>query len=380
MPHAQFPQDDSIIHLNHAGVGGWPQRTTDAIAAFAQENLRRGSANYPDWLETENRLRQRLAALIGAPSPEDVALVKNTSEALSFIAYGITWEAGDEVVINRSEFPSNRIVWESLRDRGVVVRDVDLHSAEHASPEDALLSAVNARTRLLSVSAVQYGSGLRMDLERLSSACRERDVLFCLDAIQQLGVLRFDLNEVDADFVVADGHKWMLGPEGLGLFYCRPSLRDSLKLTQYGWHMVEDAGNYDTKEWTPARTARRFECGSPNLMAVHGLEASLTVLQDDVGMEAVEAAVHANTRHLAQCIQASRHLEVISDQSPERRSGILVFRAPNADNKALYRALMSEGILCAARGGGVRFSPHFYLSTGQLEHAVERADALAVSS
>lgn len=377
MAHPQFPQDADVVYLNHAGVGAWPQRAADAVTAFAQESARRGAAGYPQWLETEKQLRRRLADLVNAPSVDDIALVKNTSEALSLIAYGLEWSPGDEVIINRREFPSNRIVWESLQNQGVVVRDVDLHDGE--TPEEALAAALGPRTRLLSVSAVQYGDGFRMDLETLSRLCREHGVLFCVDAIQQLGALRFDLQTVDADFVVADGHKWLLGPEGLGLFYCRAELRQQLRLTQYGWHMVADAGNYDTLTWEPAATARRFECGSPNLLGVHGLEASLAVLQDEVGMAAVEAGVLANARHLLSRLESSSLLHVVSDPSPDRLSGIVVFAASGVDTKALYRALMAEGIICAARGGGVRFSPHFYLEPAQLDHAVERAETLAAS-
>ncbi|MFO7858552.1 MAG: aminotransferase class V-fold PLP-dependent enzyme [Ectothiorhodospiraceae bacterium] len=373
MPHPQFPQERDITYLNHAGVGAWPQHAADAVAAFAAENARRGAAGYMRWLETERRLRQRCATLIGAAASEDVALVKNTSEALSFIAEGLAWEPGDEVVINRREFPSNRIPWEALQDRGVVVRDPYLDPMD---PEAALIDALGPRTRLLTVSAVQYGDGLRMDLPRLAAACKANGTLFCVDAIQQLGALRFDLADVDADFVVADGHKWMLGPEGLGLFYCRPSLRPALRLTQYGWHMVRDAGNYETKEWEPAQSAQRFECGSPNLLAIHGLEASLAVLQDEVGMATVESGVLDNTRHLLARIAASSTLETISDTRAERLSGIVTFRAPGADNKALYRALRSEGVMCAARGGGVRLSPHFYIDREQLDYAIERAEAL----
>ena len=379
MAHPQFPQDADIVYLNHAGVGAWPRKTSEAVTAFAQENARRGAANYARWLETEQRLRQRLARLINAGDAEDIALIKNTSEALSFIAYGIEWSAGDEVIINDLEFPSNRIPWESLRDQGVTVRDVGLRNPEQASVEDALIAAMGPRTRLLTVSAVQYGIGLRMDLKRLAQACRERGILFCVDAIQQLGAFNFDLARVDADFVVADGHKWLLGPEGLGLFYCRPELREQLRLTQYGWHMVENAGDFDTKTWQPAASARRFECGSPNLLAVHALDASLEVLQDDVGMPAVEAELAANVGYLIERIGESANLEVVSDTSPGRRSGIVVFQADGVDSKRLYRALRAEGVICAARGGGVRFSPHFYLSAVQLDYAVTRAEALARS-
>src|SRR5690606_33639764 len=279
MMQAEFPHEPGLIYLNHAGVAPLPRRAAEAVRAFAAEAATRGARNYPRWLAVEASLRQRLARLLGTPSSDDIALVKNTSEGLSMVAYGLDWQPGDAVIINNHEFPSNRIVWESLAQRfGVDVRDVDLDAAP--TPEDALIDALDARARLLAVSSVQFGSGLRMDLVRLAQACRSNGTLLCVDAIQSLGALRLDVASLQADFVIADGHKWMLGPEGLGVFYSRPEARERLKLTQYGWHMVEQAGDFDRRAWEVASSARRFECGSPNMLGIHALEASLALLEE----------------------------------------------------------------------------------------------------
>ena len=181
----EFPVIDSCIYLNHAAVGPWPRRTQQAVTRFAEENTIDGARHYPRWLEIEARLREQLAALIRAPTCADIALLKNTSEALSFVAYGFPWRDGDSIVISDEEFPSNRIVWESLRNRGVSVREVRLRG--QVDPEQALLNAADARTRLLSISSVQYASGLRLDLTRLGEHCRRRDIAFCVDAIQSVG-------------------------------------------------------------------------------------------------------------------------------------------------------------------------------------------------
>lgn len=376
MSHPEFPLDSGLIYLNHAGVSPWPRRTRDAVAAFADANMHRGAADYPNWLRHERALRDRLARLVGIDSPDDIALIKNTSEGLSLVAYGIDWQPGDEVIINRAEFPSNRVVWESLTGRfDVKVVDVDLANGE--TPEDALLQAITPRTRLLAVSSVQYGTGLRMNLERLGMACKERGMLFCLDAIQSLGAIRFDRQSADPDFIIADGHKWMLGPEGLGVFWCRPELRDQLRLHQYGWHMLENAGDYSRLDWQVAASARRFECGSPNMLGVFGLEASLSLLQDSEGLASVERRVLENTAWLMDAIQQEPALALLSDPRPERRSGIVTFHAPGKDGTVLYRALMHEGVICAGRGGGVRFSAHFHNTPDQLQRAVETAARLA---
>lgn len=248
----EFDQTNGLRYLNHAAVAPWPRRAADAVSAFARENVAHGASDYPEWLKIEHRLRERLARLLNARAGSDLALVKNTSEALSFVAFGLDWREGDQVVIGNEEFPSNRVVWEALRPRGVEVVEVGLAGDD---PEGALLAACGPRTRLLSISAVQYASGLRLDLERIGTGCRRRGVLFCIDAIQQLGALPFDVQAYDCAFAMADGHKWMLGPEGLGVFYCHPEQRERLALHEYGWHMLEHALDYERRDWRPARSA-----------------------------------------------------------------------------------------------------------------------------
>ena len=369
----EFPLDGDLIYLNHAAVAPWPRRTREAVAAFADENLHRGAAAYPRWLETERHLREQLARLIHAGSADDIALLKNTSEALSVVAHGLDWRPGDNVVISDQEFPSNRIVWESLREHGVTVRAVDLASA--ATPEQALIAAFDNRTRLLSISSVQYASGLRLQLERLGEACARRGVLFCVDAIQSVGALGFDARAIGADFAMADGHKWMLGPEGLAFFYSRPAARERLRLHQFGWHMVEHAGDFERRDWQPATSARRFECGSPNMLGIHALSASLSLLLE-IGMDTVEQRVLEHSRRLCAEIGAAPRLRLLSDPDDERRSGIVLFRHDRLPSADLYARLMQAGVICAARGGGVRFSPHFYTGGDSLRRAVRMADEM----
>jgi cysteine desulfurase / selenocysteine lyase len=372
----EFSLDPDILYLNHAAVAPWPRRTVAAVTAFAEQNLHRGSEQYPQWLKTERALRERAKRLVNAGSADDIALAKNTSEGLSLVAYGLVWQDGDNIVSTNQEFPSNRIVWESLRDRGVQLRCANLAIDD---PEGAIIACMDARTRLLSVSSVQYGTGLRLDLARLGTACRERGILFCVDAIQSLGALCFDAQACHADFVVADAHKWMLGPEGVALFYSRPEARDQLNLNQYGWHMVEHAGDFDRAEWQPAASGRRFEPGSPNMLGIHAMEASLSLLQD-VGMETVEAMVLARTTRMVEAILAEPALELVTPRAPDRHAGIVSFRFRGRDtdfHARLYRQLMAHGIMCAHRAGGIRYSPHFHTGTDVIDEALRQALELA---
>lgn len=213
----EFVQAPGLRYLNHAAVAPWPNRAASAVARFAQENVLLGARDYSDWMALEQRLRERLMRLLNAPSTDDIALVKNTSEALSFVAFGLPWQSGDQIVISDEEFPSNRIVWEALATQGVEVIQASLKGDD---PEGALLAACGPRTRLMSVSAVQFASGLRLDLQRLGAGCKQQNVLFCIDAIQQLGALPFDVQSYQCDFAMADGHKWLLGPGAWGCSTC----------------------------------------------------------------------------------------------------------------------------------------------------------------
>lgn len=373
----EFALDPGLIYLNHAAVAPWPRRTAGAVERFAEENMRRGASHYPRWLEKEALLREQCRRLLNAPAADDIALLKNTSEALSVVAYGLAWQAGDNVVISDQEFPSNRIVWQSLRERGVETRRARLAAA--SSPEDALASCIDARTRVLAVSSVQYASGLRLDLDRLGEICRQRGVLFCVDAIQSLGVVPFDVAACGADFVMADGHKWLLGPEGVALFYVRPEVRDQLRLNQYGWHMVEDPLDFSRDDWQVAASARRFECGSPNMVGIHALSASLELLEE-VGIDAVAARVLASSAYLMAALAALPGIEMLTPREPGRYAGIVSFRHTRVAAADLHARLLAQRVICAARGGGVRFSPHFYITAAQLDQAVAAVAAATRAS
>ncbi|RLT97919.1 MAG: aminotransferase class V-fold PLP-dependent enzyme [Ketobacter sp.] len=368
MLEQEFPQDPDICYLNHAAVAPWPKRTADAVQAFARENLQRGATDYPVWLQTENALRAKLAQMIGAPSTRNIALQKSTSEGLSAIAYGLDWHPGDRIVITDQEFPSNRIVWESLGSKGVKVIEAGLAGED---PEHNIIAALDDSVRLLSVSSVQYASGLVLDLERLGQACRERNILFCVDAIQSIGALPFSVTDCQADFVVADGHKWMLGPEGLALFYVSDRALDQLSLNQFGWHMVQDRGNYDRKTWEIAEDAKRFECGSPNMLGAYALNASLGLLLE-YGLDQVHQELLAKVHLLQAALQQRSDLELLTDLERPQRSGIITFRHRRIAPESLFAQLRDQGVVCACRGGGVRFSPHFYTPDSVLVKAVER--------
>jgi len=365
----EFQLNESLVYLNHAAVSPWPARTARAVEFFARENLEYGATHYLKWMQTERELRNRLARLINAPSSEDISLLKNTSEALSTVAYGIDWKVGDNVVIFKQEFPSNRLVWESLGRFGVEARLVDLYASD--SPEQALMDACDQRTRLISTSSVQYADGFRADLDILGRFCRRENILFCMDAIQSLGAIPFDVQRCQADFVMADGHKWMLGPEGLALFYTRKEIREQLQLNQFGWRMVATPHEFDRPDWKPSETGTRFECGTPNMLGIHALNASLSLIEQE-GIENISDSILRNTDYLIGLIDQQPALQLLSDRRKSRLSGIVTFRVDGVEQEAIYHELMNSHVICACRGGGIRFSPHFYTPESKLDAAIEK--------
>ncbi len=381
-----FQLDKNIIHLNHAAVAPWPIVTRDIVIAFAEENASIGSQNYLNWMQTEQQLKQKLAQLINATSTDEIAILKNTSEGLSLIAQGLHFTAGDNIVIPAEEFPSNKVVWQALASQGAEIRSVSIDGLKQ--PEQALMNAIDERTHLLSCSSVQFARGLRLDLAMIGNACKQNKTLFCVDAIQSLGAIPFDVQHCHADFVVADGHKWMCGPEGTALFYCRKDVQDKLQLRQYGWHMLKDPFSFASSpiEKTDGKTeqkidhqseqidiadsAQRFESGSPNMMGIAALNASLGLLLD-IGIENIQSKIAGNVEYLLTKLQSQNDITILSPTKSDHYAGIVTFVKNSVDNEKLYKQLQANNVICASRGGGIRFSPHFYIEKQQLDTALK---------
>ena len=353
----EFPILQHGLYANHAAISPWPRVTSQAVAEFAAENCETGPQKYARWLLRETQLRQRLAGLVNAVSADDIALLKNTTEGICTVANGIDWRDGDNLVLPAGEFPSNRLPWLALQSLGVEIREVDIRSTDE--PEQALLARMDKRTRLLSVSAVQWTDGLRLQLETLGKACRQNDVFFFVDAIQQLGAMQMDVQACGIDFLAADGHKWLMAPEGIAVFYCREGLRERLKISQQGWHMVDEPYQFNRDQWQPSNTAIRFEAGSPNILGQVAMFASIAVLQK-FGMQRVEAHIMANSLSLSKGLADIPGLELVRQFDPQRVSGIVSFRPPNGDPAGIHQALKHSGLSCAVRGDAIRLSPHFY--------------------
>ena len=277
-----FPVLKHWDFFNHAGVAPLPHAVANAMRAYALQ-AETGAYLGSNWYHDVDALRTSAAALMNA-TPDEVAFVKNTSEGISIVASGIDWQWGDRIVTTAVEYPANVYPWmEQARSRGCVLvqvpEETDAAGARHVPVEKILDAAADQRTKLVSLSHVQYASGQRMDLAKVGEFCRRRGVLFCVDAIQSLGVLPVDVKAMNIDYLSADGHKWLLGPEGAGLFYCRKELIERTRPVLIGWMNVIDAKDYGSYDYTLRPDAGRFECGTHNVPGLLALRASLDLLR-----------------------------------------------------------------------------------------------------
>jgi len=349
-----FPVTDEVIFFDHARVAPLPERLRKVVTAFVDDATDFGTVNYETWMLELEFTRKKFAQLINADMDE-VAFIKNTSEGISIVANGFDWQSGDNVVIPDIEFPANVYPWWNLKRRGVETRMVK--SIEGRVLFDDLAKKVDDRTRILSISSVECNSGFRSDLNRIGAFCREKGVLFFVDAIQSLGVLPMDVKKDYIDFLSADGHKWMLSVEGLGGFYISKEVIDRIRPVTMGWGNVVKAANFMDYDFTLKKDAKKFEEGTPNTMSIHAFGAALGLLLE-AGIDNIENRV----MNLGDCIIAAlnrRDIKIYSSTISEERSGNVSFTL-NKDVDPLYSFMMENKVKLTVRDGLVRLSPHFY--------------------
>jgi selenocysteine lyase/cysteine desulfurase len=354
----EFPVTGKYIFLDHAGVAPMPLRVKTAIEMLLAESTEGGAFHSPAWAQRVVEIRQACARLINA-GPDEIAFVKNTSHGLSIVAQGLDWRPGDNVLIYEKEFPSNIYPWLNLRNRGVEVRTIPSRDGRIAMHDIERL--MDSRTRLLAISSVQYSNGFRIDLRKVGALCRDKRVLFCVDAIQSLGLIPMAVRDCQIDFLSADAHKWLLGPEGIGIFYCRKELAEQLSPPLVGWKSVQNEFEFDRPELLLKTNALRFEEGSMNLIGIVGLGAAVDLLFE-VGIEHVEQRV-LDLGDLIIQEGLKRGYRVLTPGARHERGGNITFSG-DFDPAAMQDALREKRIMVNARGGGIRVSPHFY-NTGE---------------
>jgi selenocysteine lyase/cysteine desulfurase len=369
-PRDQFPSTGVCVHFNHAGVAPVSCRVADAVVAFIADARDFALLHYAAWERRAEEVRAAAARLIHADTDE-LAFVANTSDGLSILATGFPWAPGDSVVTAAGEFPANVYPWWSLAERGVEMRMAPL-DAEGRLTVDAIAAVVDRSTRIVSVSAVDFARGQRRPLAAIGDFCRRRDILFCADAIPALGALAIDVERDAIDCLAADGHKWLCAPEGCGVFYLSRRWLDRVRPQRLGWKSVTNQALYLPYHFELKSEAAKFECGSFNFLGIAALGAAIDLVLE-IGPTAMERRVLDVTAMLRAALQDAGH-DILSPTNPEEWSGITTVRSAREPEIEVAR-LRAAGIVASPRGGGVRFSPHFYSDTGDVQRCVRALGA-----
>ncbi|MEO8605765.1 MAG: aminotransferase class V-fold PLP-dependent enzyme [bacterium] len=361
---SEFPSIAGHVHMNHAGLAPLPRRVAAEIRAFADEAERPDSVSYAAWCARAETARASMAQLIGARANE-IAFVKNTAEGLSLVAAGLPWQAGDNVVAVADEYPSNVYPWLGLARHGVETRFAARRDLGFGV--DEIAAAVDVRTRVVALSAVDWQCGFRADLAALGAFCRARDILFVVDGIQAVGAMTVDVHACGIDAMAMGGHKWLLAPEGCGALFVAERVIERIEPVLLGWKSVEDPDTYLPYHFQPRPDAAKFEPGTQMHLGIRALGAAVDLLLE-IGPSEVEAAILSVTDRLQAQLEALGAHTLSPRQAPTR-SGILTFTL--GDTAALYAALTAASVTCRARMGGVRLSPHFYANDDDIARVVD---------
>ena len=357
----QFPVTKTLIYLNHAAVAPLARPAAEAMKWLADDALVNGSLNYQKWLDAYQGLRNAAARLVNG-SPEEIALMKNTSEGIATIAMGLDWRAGDKIVAFKEEFPANQYPWQRLTEKGVTIDWLSV-----TDPLDRIDEAARG-ARLVAISFVQYLTGFRADLVKIGEICKRRGAIFFVDAIQGLGAFPLDVRAAHIDALAADGHKWMLGPEGCGILYISRELQEQVAPVEFGWTNVASYNDYGARDMALRPDAGRYECGTLNTIGCFGLRASIEFLLE-VGIKRIAKAVQGLGDRIDEGVRGKGY-QVARVRTPESGAGIVSFRKTGTDSAAVVNKLRENGIIAAARAGWVRTSPHFYITEEEIDGAL----------
>ena len=363
---SEFPVAEQFAYFDHAAVAPLPRRAGDILRAWTDEQERFGVVHWPDWERRLATVRHDAARLINA-HVDEMAFINSTTHGIGIVAEGFPWQPGDSVVTAEEEYPSNLYPWLNLQSRGVTLRMVPSRAGRVWVRD--LAAAIDATTRVLTISHVEFASGFRNDLDALGELCRARGVALFVDAIQGLGPHVIDVQQTPIDFLAADGHKWLLGPEGAGILFVRREWIERLRPIGVGWHSVVGSFNAPGIDFRLKPNAERWEGGTCNMPGLQAFGASLSLLLE-IGREAVAHRIQERADRV-RTLAESAGWQVYGSERPEDRSAIVALEHPHADPLAVSRTLRARGVIAACRRGRLRLSPHVYNNDEDLERLAE---------
>jgi cysteine desulfurase / selenocysteine lyase len=356
-------------YLNHASTSPLSSRVLNAMITYLHRRSEGELETYFSDIKMVNDCRSLVAKLINAESPDRIAFQTNTSDAINVVASGLPWAAGDSLILNDIEFPANVYPYLNLKRLGVETDTIK--AVDGRITPDMIAVRLRSRTRLVALSAVQYLSGHRADLETIGTMCREKGIVFAVDGIQAVGAVKLDVQRMKIDALAAGAQKWQTGPHGSGFLYVTEDLQGRIAQANFGWLSVDDPWSFHKLDQPLAPSARRYEGGSLNMPSLHGLHAAISTLLE-FGPEAIENHILAITEILRKGLSEIRGLRVVTSYPNEERAGIVTVRLPEGiDTKEVFHQIGRHNVFIALREGQLRFSPHFYNSPDEMRQAID---------
>lgn len=367
-----FPAVQDQLYLNHAASSPFSLRVEEALNGYLIRRVRGDLDDFKRDLRETADLRSALATLIGSSS-DRIALTSNTTHGLNIVASGIHWEKGDQILLSDMEFPAN--VYPFLNTRRFGTEVIHIPSRDGRITPDDLEARLTGRTRLFSVSYVQYLNGYRADLKALGEFCRSNDILFIVDAIQGLGALPLDVSRIPCDAVACGGHKWLMSPKGTGFLYISEDLQDQLEIANLGWMSVRKPFEFHNFEQETDPTAQRYEPATPNQLGIYGMHAAINLLQE-VGLDTIRDHLLDLTGYLRDRLSAMGY-EILTTFPDRERAGILLFsRGEARGNHRIFKALSEQGVTISFREGSLRVAPHFYNNRNDMDRFLTALEGL----
>jgi len=367
---ALFPHvSQGKIYLNHAATSPLSARVVEAMTTHLRERSCGWIDNYPDDVKKKDECRGFIQKIIHAESPDRIALVGSTSEAINIVSSGLPWQSGDRVILNDMEFPANVYPYLPLRRCGV---ELDfLKCPNHKITPESIAAALTPRTRVVALSAVQFLTGYRADMAAIGDLLsRSRDVFFVVDGIQAVGGVQVDVQKMKIDALAAGCQKWQMAPHGTGFLYLTEALQDNITPQHVGWLAAHNPWDFFNFDQPLAASARRYEGGTLNIPGIWAVHAALRTLLE-FGLAEIEDHILTLTQILTGELQNLDGVELLSPISPQERAGIVTIQLPaKIDVNAVFQHITSQNITISLRDGKLRYSPHFYNSPEEILLAV----------
>ncbi|QVL32059.1 aminotransferase class V-fold PLP-dependent enzyme [Telmatocola sphagniphila] len=362
----QMPVTQLWAYFDHAAVAPLPAPAARVIQFYAESYQANGIAVIQDWVDRIREVRRLAGKLVNA-DPHDLAFVPSTTMGISIVAEGYPFQPGENIVSVADEYPSNQYPWMNLRDRGVEFRAVP--TVQGRVDLDALFGAVNDKTRLLTISSVEYATGFRNDLAKIGEFCQLRNIFFFVDTIQSLGVSPLDVQQLPLDAFAADGHKWLLGPEGAGLLYLKRKWIENFRPIGVGWNSVVDNLNFGKIDFRLKPHVGRWEGGTTNMVGLTALGESIRLLLD-VGIVKIEQKLESLTDRLCEALTGIGW-SIYSSRQPGEKSAIVSISKDGVDPLELQKRCRDAGVIVNVRGGRLRISAHGYNTWSEMEVLLE---------